>query len=292
MRYEGNIFRPFSEANSYLLQCTVGCSHNQCTFCGMYKDKKYRVRQIGEIMEDIAMAKDSYGDLEKVFLCDGDAIALETDMLLAIVKKLYQTFPSLRHVGSYVGPQSTLSKSMEELKKLRAAGLTKAYIGVETGDDDLLKKVKKGVGYSQMLEAGRNLVAADINLSVMVLLGLAGKGEASRRHALATAKICNEMKPQYLAALTVTPVPGTVLYKQVQAGDFELLDPFETLEEMKQIFENITIDNLKFVGTHASNYLPITGTLQQDKEKMIKTVDAVLKNRDERLIRPDHMRGL
>ena len=292
MRYEGNIFRPFSEANSYLLQCTIGCSHNQCIFCGMYKDKKYRVRQIAEIMEDISMAKDQYGDLEKVFLCDGDAIALETDMLLAIVKKLYSTFPSLRHVGSYVGPQSTLSKSMEELKALRAAGLTKAYIGVETGDDDLLKKVKKGVGYDQILQAGCNLIAADINLSVMVLLGLAGKGEASRRHAIATAKICNEMKPQYLAALTVTPVPGTVLHKQVQAGDFELLDPFETLGEMKQIFENITADNLKFVGTHASNYLSITGTLQRDKEKMIKTVDAVLKSRDERLIRPDHMRGL
>ena len=292
MRYEGNIFRPFSEANSYLLQCTVGCSHNQCTFCGMYKDKKYRVRQVDEIMEDIKMARDHYGDLEKVFLCDGDAIALETDMLLEILEKLYQTFPSLRHVGSYVGPQSTLSKSMEELKALRAAGLTKAYIGVETGDDELLKKVKKGVGYDQMLQAGCNLIAADINLSVMVLLGLAGKGEASRRHAIATAKICNEMKPQYLAALTVTPVPGTVLHKQVQEGSFELLDPFETLGEMKQIFENITADNLKFVGTHASNYLSITGTLQRDKEKMIKTVDAVLKSRDERLIRPDHMRGL
>ena len=134
MRYEGNMFRPFSEANSYLLQCTVGCSHNQCTFCGMYKDKKYRERSLKEIMEDIAMAKDHYNDLEKVFLCDGDAIALETDMLLTILKKLYQTFPSLRHVGSYVGPQSTLSKSMEELKALRSAGLTKAYIGVETGD--------------------------------------------------------------------------------------------------------------------------------------------------------------
>jgi len=292
LRYEGNIFRPFSEANSYILQCTVGCSHNQCTFCGMYKDKKYRVRQIAEIMEDIAMAKDQYGDLEKAFLCDGDAIALDTDMLLAIVKKLYSTFPSLRHVGSYVGPQSTLSKSMEELKELRAAGLTKAYIGVETGDDELLKKVKKGVGYGQMLEAGRNLVAADINLSAMVLLGLAGRGGASRRHALATAKICNEMKPQYLAALTVTPVPGTVLYKQLQQGSFELLDPFETLEEMKQIFENITADNLKFVGTHASNYLPISGTLQRDKDKMIKMVDDVLKSRDERLIRPDSMRGL
>ena len=292
MRYEGNIFRPFSEANSYLLQCTVGCSHNQCTFCGMYKDKKYRQRSLKEIMEDIAMAKEHYHDLEKAFLCDGDAIALETDMLLAIIKKLYQTFPSLRHVGSYVGPQSTLSKSMEELKELRAAGLTKAYIGVETGDDDLLKKVKKGVGYDQMLQAGRNLVAADINLSAMVLLGLGGKGEASRRHALATAKICNEMKPQYLAALTVTPVPGTALYSQVQRGTFELLDPFETLEEMKQMFENITADHMKFVGTHASNYMSITGTLQKDKQKMIKAVDDVLKSRDERLIRPDHLRGL
>ena len=292
MRYEGNIFRPFSEANSYLLQCTVGCSHNQCTFCGMYKDKKYRERSLAEIMEDIAMARDHYGDLEKVFLCDGDAIALETDMLLTILKKLYATFPSLRHVGSYVGPQSTLSKTMEELKTLRAAGLTKAYIGVETGDDELLKKIKKGVGSEQMLQAGQNLVTAGINLSAMVLLGLAGKGVASRRHALATAKICNEMKPQYLAALTVTPVPGTVLYRQVQKGEFELLDPFETLEEMKWIFENITADPLKFVGTHTSNYLPVVGTLQKDKQKMIAMVDEALKNRDERMLRPDYMRGL
>jgi len=292
LRYEGNIFRPFSEANSYLLQCTIGCSHNQCTFCGMYKDKKYRERSLGEIVEDIAIAKDSYGDVEKVFLCDGDAIALETDMLLAILKKLYQTFPSLRHVGSYVGPQSTLSKSIEELNALRNAGLTKAYLGVETGDDELLKKVKKGVDSDRMLKAGQNLVAAGINLSAMVLLGLAGKGEVSRRHALATAKICNEMKPQYLAALTVTPVPGTVLYSQLERGKFKLLDPFETLEEMKQIFENITADNMKFIGTHASNYLPVTGTLQKDKQKMIAMVDAVLENRDESLIRPDYMRGL
>jgi radical SAM superfamily enzyme YgiQ (UPF0313 family) len=292
MRYEGNIFRPFSEANSYLLQCTIGCSHNQCTFCGMYKDENYRERKLPVIIEDIAMAKEHYGDLEKVFLCDGDAIALETDMLLAILKKLYATFPSLRHVGSYVGPQSTLSKSREELKALRAAGFTKAYIGVETGDDELLKKVKKGVGYDQMLEAGRNLISAGINLSAMVLLGLAGKGEASGRHALATAKICDEMKPQYLAALTVTPVPGTVLHRQVQRGEFEMLDPFETLEEMKQMLENIYADNIKFVGTHASNYLPVTGTLQRDKEKMIAAIDAALKNRDERMLRPDYMRGL
>lgn len=292
MRYEGNIFRPFSEANSYLLQCTVGCSHNQCTFCGMYKDKKYKERSLGEIMEDIAMAKDYYGDLEKVFLCDGDAIALETDQLLAILSTLYRTFPSLRHVGSYVGPQSTMSKHVDELKSLRAAGLTKAYLGVETGDDDLLRKIKKGVGYDQMLKAGRNLIGAGINLSAMVLLGLAGPGESSKQHALATAKICNEMKPQYLAALTVTPVPGTVLYRQVQQGEFEIIDPFETLEEMKQILENITADNIKFVGTHASNYFPVTGTLQKDKKKMISAIDDVLQSRDEHRLRPDDMRGL
>jgi len=292
MRYEGNIFRPFSEAASYLLQCTIGCSHNQCTFCGMYKDAKYRVRRTAEILEDIRMARDYYGDLEKVFLCDGDAIAIETETLLEIIHTLYATFPSLRHVGSYVGPQSTLSKTPGELRSLRLAGLTKAYIGVETGDDELLRKVKKGVGYDEMLLAGRRLVEADINLSVMVLLGLAGPGDASVRHALATAGICNEIMPQYLAALTVTPVPGTVLYRQVQKGEFQLLDPFETLAEMKQIFENITIDHLKFVGTHASNYLPITGTLQKDKQKMIALVDQVLAGRDARLLRPDSMRGL
>ena len=292
MRYEGNIFRPFSEAASYLLQCTIGCSHNQCTFCGMYKDKTYRIRPLSDILQDIRMAKDQYGDLEKVFLCDGDAIAIETETLLAIIHTLYATFPSLRHVGSYVGPQSTLAKSDEDLRALRKAGLTKAYVGVETGDDTLLKKVKKGVGYDEMLQACRSLVDADINLSVMVLLGLAGPGEGSRRHALATAKICNEIKPQYLAALTVTPVPGTALYRQAQKGEFQLLDPFETLAEMKQIFENITIDSLKFVGTHVSNYLPITGELQKDKSKMIALVDQVLQSRDTRFLRSGHSRGL
>ena len=292
MRYEGQIFRPFSEANSYLLQCTIGCSHNQCTFCGMYKDRKYRVRSLEEIKEDIRMAKSHYGDLEKVFLCDGDAVAIQTDILLEILKDLYQTFPSLRHVGTYVGPQSTLSKSMSELTALRAAGLTKAYLGVETGDDRLLKEIKKGVTAEQMLQAGQNLVAADINLSSMVLLGIAGRGGRSREHAIATARITNKMKSRYLAALTTTPVPGTVLYHKVQKGEFELPDPFETLEEMRLIFEHITIDNLKFVGVHASNYLPVSGTLQKDKEKMLETVNTVLENRDGSALRSEQMRGL
>ncbi|MCL1865416.1 MAG: radical SAM protein [Spirochaetes bacterium] len=292
MRYEGNIYRPFSEANSYLLQCTIGCSHNKCTFCGMYKDKKYRIRPISEIKEDIRLAKEHYGDIEKVFLCDGDAIDIETDTLLEILSELKDTFPSLRHVGTYVGPVSVLKKSISELKALTDSGLTKAYLGVETGDDRLLHEINKGAGYDEMLQAGLNLNSAGFNLSSMVLLGLAGKGERSKEHAFATAKITNEMKPKYLAALTVTPVPGTVLFNKVQKGEFQLLDPFETLEEMKMIFENITIDDLKFVGVHASNYLPINGTLQKDKKKMIDTVNHVLNSRDTRLIKSEEMRGL
>ena len=292
MRYTGNIFRPFSEANSYLLQCTIGCSHNQCTFCGMYKNQKFQIRPLDELKTDIKMAKAHYGDLEKVFLCDGDAIVIPTDMLLELLHELYQTFPSLRHVGVYVGPTSTLNKSLSELSALRAAGLTKAYLGVETGDDDILKSIKKGVGFAQMRDAGLHLIHSGINLSAMVLLGIAGPGEASEKHALATARICNEMKPHYLAALTVTPVPGTVLFHQIEKGSFQLLNPFETLQEMKWIFENITVDPLKFVGTHASNYLPIKGTLQKDKQQMIHMIDDILSNEKHTALRSENMRGL
>lgn len=292
MRYEGNIFRPFSEANSYLLQCTIGCSHNACTFCGMYKDKKYRVRSLDDIKADIQMAREQFSDVEKVFLCDGDAIAIETDVLLEILAYLKKNFPSLRHVGAYVGPTSTLQKNMRELAALHSAGLTKAYLGVETGDEQLLKEINKGVTYEEMLTAGRNIIEAGINLSSMILLGLAGKGHRSAEHAKATAQITNEMNPHYLAALTVTPVPGTILYDKVQRGEFHLLDPFETLEEMKILFEELNVDNMKFVGIHASNYLPINGILMKDKERILATINSILISRDVSSIRSEHMRGL
>lgn len=292
MRYEGNIFRPFSEANSYLLQCTIGCSHNKCTFCGMYKDRKYRVRTIEEIKTDIKMAKDHYGDTEKVFLCDGDAIAIPTDMLLEIIHELYKTFPSLRHVGSYVGPQSTLEKGITALSTLREAGFTKAYLGVETGDDKILSAIKKGVSAKEMLQAGQDIVKAGINLSSMVLLGIAGNGPEAREHAIKTAQITNLMQPRYLAALTFTPVPGTPLFTKVESGRFTLPDPFQTLDEMKLIFENITIDHLKFVGAHASNYLPISGELQKDKQKMLDLVNEVLDSKNMNALRSEQSRGL
>jgi len=258
----------------------------------MYKDRKFRVRDLEEIKTDIQMAKDHYGDLEKVFLCDGDAIDIETNMLLDILSELYSSFPSLRHVGSYVGPKSTLRKTLSELRELRTAGFTKAYLGVETGDEKLLSEINKGVTADEMLQAGKNLVNTGINLSSMVLLGIAGKGSRSREHAISTAEITNQMKPQYLAALTYTPVPNTALFQKVESGAFKLPDPFETLEEMKLIFENITIDNLKFVGAHASNYLPVSGTLQRDREKMLNTVNRVLESKDMSMLRSEQIRGL
>lgn len=292
MRYEGAIFRPFSEANSYLLQCTIGCSHNKCTFCGMYKDKKYRVRALDEIIDDIHAAGRYYPHTEKVFLIDGDAIEMETDTLMTILHELKVVFPLLRHVGTYVGPLSTLKKSLPELKALREQGLTKAYLGVETGNDKLLEEIHKGVNRAAMLKAGQNLVEAGINLSAMVLLGISGEDRANVDHAVDTAEICNAMRPNYLAALTVTPVPGTILYNRVRNGTFHVLEPLETLKEMKMMFENITIDNLKFVGVHASNYLPVNGTLQRDKKKMIETVDKVLREGDKAMLRDESMRGL
>ncbi|NLB17652.1 MAG: radical SAM protein, partial [Syntrophomonadaceae bacterium] len=193
MRYEGNIFRPPSEARSYMLQCTVGCSYNRCTFCAMYKDKKYRIRSLEEIKTDIQMAKRHYGDLRKVFLADGDALAMPCEDILEIIATLYQTFPSLEHVGIYAGPDSILDKEMSELTALKAAGLTIAYLGVETGDPQLLKDIRKGVAYDGMVAAGRKVIASGIDLSAIVLLGLGGQGERSLEHARNTAKICNDI---------------------------------------------------------------------------------------------------
>ena len=276
MRYEGQIYRPFSEAKSYLLQCTIGCSHNKCGFCGMYKDKKYRVRSFDEIVEDIELAWYHKGDQEKVFLCDGDAIEIDTELLLKIIKQLYKTFPSLRQVSTYAGPKSTLRKSMAELIALKNAGLKKAYLGVESGDDRVLKEMNKGVTADEMLTAGKNLIEAGWGLSAMMMLGLAGSGDPSRQHALKTAKMINQMKPHYLAAMTTTPVEETPLFRKIQKGEFLPLNDVETLQEMKMLFENITIDGLNFVGTHVSNVYPISGTLQKDKQKMLNLADGVM----------------
>ena len=289
MRYEGDIYRPPGEWKSYLLQTTIGCSNNTCTFCGMYLDKKFHIRPIADILEDIRMAKAYYGDVERVFLCDGDAIIMRTQELLTILEALHRAFPSLQRVTTYAGPRSTLAKTPEELRTLREAGLTRAYLGVETGCDALLKQVKKGVDAAQMLEAGVRLREAGMDLWVMVILGLAGTGEPSRRHMLDTAAMMNEMKPRHLSALTLTLDPGTELYQDYRAGRFHPITPRESLLEAKLLLENLTVDPLHFTFNHASNYLPLKGGLPEDRDRFLAMLDRALAGEQE--LRPEWSRG-
>ena len=289
MRYEGDIYRPPGEWKSYLLQTTIGCSNNTCTFCGMYLDKKFHIRPMADILEDIRMARAYYGDVERVFLCDGDAIIMRTQELLTILEALHRAFPSLQRVTTYAGPRSTLTKTPEELRTLREAGLTRAYLGVETGCDALLKQVKKGVDAAQMLEAGVRLWEAGMDLWVMVILGLAGTGEPSRRHMLDTAAMMNEMKPRHLSALTLTLDPGTELYQDYRAGRFHPITPRESLLEAKLLLENLTVDPLHFTCNHASNYLPLKGGLPEDRDRFLAMLDRALAGEQE--LRPEWSRG-
>ena len=281
MRYDSDlIYRPPGEWKSYLLQCTIGCSNNQCTFCGMYKQKKFRVRPLEEILEDIDMAQAYYGpDLRRVFLMDGDAIVMKTEELLAVLRKLYDTFPRLEKVTLYAGPKSTLSKTPEELKTLCQAGLSRAYLGVESGSDKVLSFIRKGVTAEQMLLAGQRLVEAGIDLWVTVILGMTGaNGEGGdwEEHILSTAKMINAMRPRHLSAMTFAPAKGTPLGEDVLAGRYEVCSADHVLEECRLLIEHLDVDPLHFTSNHASNYLPLKGGLPEDKEKFLDMIDQAL----------------
>ncbi len=294
MRYEGDIYRPPGEWKSYLLQCTVGCSNNTCTFCSMYKSKRYHTRPLADVLEDIEMASRTwYRDTETVFLCDGDAIDLPPEYLFAVLDALYKTFPHLRRVTTYAGPLSTLRKTPEELKAIRQAGLQRAYLGVETGDDALLRHVKKGVGADGMLQAGQRLVEAGFDLWTIVITGLEGGGrEALERNAALTAKMINEMKPKHLSSMTLMPVEGTPLYAEVERGELTLQNPFESLLEVRQLVSQIELSGLHYTSNHASNYLPIKGTIKEERERILGQLDEVLQSHDMSRLRDEYMRGL
>ena len=284
MRYDSDLlYRPPGEWRSYLLQCTIGCSNNQCTFCGMYKSKQFRIRPTEEILEDIDMARDYYGPgLQRVFLMDGDAIIIKTEEMLRILKKLYDTFPHLEKVTVYAGPRSTLSKSPEELRTLHEAGLSRAYLGVESGSDTVLRFIRKGVTADQMLLAGQRLVEAGIDLWVTIILGMTGaRGEGGdwREHILSTAKMINAMKPRHLSAMTFAPAKGTPLGEDVLAGRFEVCSADHVLEECRLRIENLDVDPLHFTSNHASNYLPLKGGLPEDREKFLSMIDQALEGK-------------
>ncbi len=284
MRYDSDLlYRPPGEWKSYLLQCTIGCSNNKCTFCGMYKEKTFRIRPVEDILEDIDMALDYYGPgLERVFLMDGDAIIMKTGELLRVLRKLYDAFPRLEKVTLYAGPKSTLAKTPEELRELRQAGLSRAYLGVESGSEQVLNFIHKGCSADEMLLAGQRLVEAGIDLWVTVILGITGangEGGGWEEHILSTAHMINQMKPRHLSAMTFAPAKGTPLGEDVLAGRFTVCSPDHILEECRLLVEKLDVNPLHFTSNHASNYLPLKGGLPEDREKFLATIDQALEGK-------------
>ncbi|MDI9620081.1 MAG: radical SAM protein [Candidatus Nezhaarchaeota archaeon] len=296
--YEGTIWRPPSEASSLIIQATVGCSWNACTFCGNYKDRKFMVKRPDDIFASIRLAKALYGDrVRRVFLADGNALAMPTEELLAVLEVLKKEFPRLERVSCYGGPLDALRKTRSELQELCDRGLKLVYLGVESGDDEVLKKINKGVSSAGMVEACRKLVESGLKLSVTVILGLAGK-EGSHRHAVETAKVLNRVDPHYLAPLTLMIVPGTPLHQEYARGFFKPLTPLETLVELKVLVEHLELTECIFRCNHASNYLPVGGALPGDKAEILRLLGEVIEKiqcnpeLERRILKPESLRAL
>ena len=289
IRYDEPVYRPPGEWRSFLVQATIGCSHNGCTFCGMYKGKRFRVRPLQEILADIYEMARYDNTYEKVFICDGDAIAMDTADLLEILGAIRRSFPQCRLISTYAGPKSTLRKSPEELALLHEAGLGRAYLGVETGMDSLLHSTNKGVNREEMLTAGTNLRKAGIDLWAIILIGLGGK-QQSMTNAAETAKLINEMQPAHLSAMNYTPVAGTKLGDQALRGEFQVLDARESLLETAELIRKLAVSGMHFTSDHASNYLPLKGTLNEERERLLSLIDGAVKGSVR--IRSEWLRGL
>ena len=273
---EGMVFRPPSEAESLILRVTIGCSHNACTFCSMYKSVKFRIRSIAEISDLISQAALFYPDTRRVFLADGNALALKYDDLLTILHLLKAAFPKLTRITCYGGPKDILQKSQLELANLNETGLQIIYLGIESGDDTILSAVAKGVTATEMIEAGKKVIASGIKLSAMLILGLGGRGKTSQ-HALNSAKVINAINPTMLSALTLMLHEDSALRATADNGKFQPLSPYGVLSELKSIVENIDVSApCIFRSTHPSNFLPLAGTLPKDKPKLIRDIEAAL----------------
>ncbi|MCH4888352.1 radical SAM protein [Acidaminobacter sp. JC074] len=279
MRYEGSVYRPPSEARSYILQVTIGCSHNKCTFCDMYKDKQFRVRDLNDIFEDLDMAKQSYGSLKRIFLADGNALVLSMDKLIILLDRINESFPELERISVYAAPKDILNKSLDDLKILKERKLTMAYLGIESGDDVILKDICKGVSKKEMIEAGQKIVASGIILSTMIISGLGGK-ERTREHALESAMVVNAINPHYLSLLTLMVNKEGAFYNRIIKGNLTLLQPQEVMVEAKLFIENLDLKSCTFRSNHASNYVALKGKLPEEKDLLLKTIDQILNDEE------------
>lgn len=276
MQYEGSVYRPPSEAYSLIVQVTIGCSHNQCTFCSMYKDKKFRIRSVDAIKKDL-IDEAPYGQrVKRIFLADGNALAMATSDLKEILCCIKKYYPNCKRVGVYAAPKDALRKSAEELKELRELGIGIAYLGLESGSEVILKEIKKGVQAEEMVVAEKKRKEAGIELSVTLISGLGGRNKIEE-HAFKSAKVLNEMQPNYLGLLTLLIQEGTIMFEQVKSGEMELLKPQEVIHETYLLIQNLEQDNCIFRSNHASNYYSLEGNLPQDKEKLLNQLEELSK---------------
>jgi radical SAM superfamily enzyme YgiQ (UPF0313 family) len=286
---QGIVIRPPSEAGSFLLQATHGCSHNLCTFCVTYKFTKYAPRPFRNVEGDIILASRWNPEVRRAFLCDGNAMCLPTRELERILDCLNEHFPALERVGIYTNASDILTKTPDELALLRSKNLSIGYLGLESGSDDILTRVRKGATAEEMIQAVRKAQEAGIDMSVIVLLGL-GSNAMSERHALDSALAVSRMNPRYLSALTLMLLPGTRLYGEYRDEEFELMNPLSILQELRLLVANIYVETCVFRTNHASNYLPIAGNLPADRDRILEVIDMGIADPD--LLRPESRRAL
>jgi radical SAM superfamily enzyme YgiQ (UPF0313 family) len=292
IQYEGTLYRPPSEADSLILQATIGCSWNECTFCGMYRAKQFRVRKLDELRAEIEWARAQLGDrVRKVFLADGDALVAKASYLHDVLALLREAFPRLRRVSCYASPQALDIRSVDEMTSLREAGLTQYYLGVESGHDVVLERLKKGVDSAEMIRVARKSADAGVKLSTMILLGAGGR-DLSLEHARESGRVVSAIDPRFVSTLVMTPVEGTPLFEQAMAGEVDELDPLELTRELRELVAHLDVSGAIFRSNHASNYLPLGGTLPKDKERILEALDGVLAAPDDADFVPDFLRGL
>lgn len=274
-----------------ILQATIGCSYNDCSFCGMYRNKKFRVRPIKELAEEIAWAKDNLPPPRKVFLADGDALMAKARFQLELLEMLNKAFPDLQRVSVYASPQSLQVRTVEEMNELRQAGLTQYYLGVESGNDDVLSLLTKGVDADEMIRVANKANDAEVKLSVMILLGAGGRA-LSKEHSLDSARVANAINPRFLSTLVMTPVEGTPLWESDAAGLVDELTPIELAVELRTMLAALTVDGTIFRSNHASNYLTLAGTLSKDQPALVAALDKVIEDPEHAEFVPDWLRGL
>jgi radical SAM superfamily enzyme YgiQ (UPF0313 family) len=283
------VYRPPSEAHSYIVQATIGCSHNLCTYCDMYRTVGYRERPIGDVLDDIAVAGRIFRDADKVFVADGDPLGMSVERWTTILDAARDAFPRLRRVSCYATADNVRDKSTDELRTLREHGLSLLYIGPESGDDETLRRIVKGGSFAEHVEAAEKAHAAGMEISVITLLG-AGGVERSDIHARETARLVTAMDPEYLASLTLTVIPGTPLARMEEKGRFEMPEVGTLLRELRTIVAESQPRNALFRTNHASNYVPIAGRIPEDRVALLATIDAALTG--DVPLRPEFMRGL